>query len=180
MHRFRRYAIFWTAFFLLLLCDQLTKLATLEWIPRSYENPPIEVIPGLFNLVHVYNQGAAFSILSGQRWPLVLLAIAAIIGIFFWRRAVELERSVVQAAFGLLTGGIVGNVFDRLAYGHVIDFLDFNLPFYGKIVHALFGWPANSHWPAFNIADCGITCGVGIYLVYSLFRKTPEAVGNAG
>ncbi|MDR2981256.1 MAG: signal peptidase II [Puniceicoccales bacterium] len=166
MIRFRRYIPFWTILFTLLALDQVTKLATLAWIPSSYENPPIEVIPGFFNLVHVYNKGAAFSMFSGHRWPLVILALGALIGIFFWRRSLELERPIVQWAFGLLTGGIIGNVIDRVFYGHVVDFLDFNIPLYG-------------HWPAFNIADSGICIGVGLYVVYSFMRpvkkeKKPE------
>lgn len=157
MTRLRHYLLFWIVFLVVLGLDQATKLAVLAWVPDSYENPPIEVIPGFLNLVHVYNHGAAFSLFSGYGWVLVILALGALFAIFYWRRALELERTGVQWAFGLLTGGIVGNVIDRLAYGHVVDFVDVTLPFYGR-------------WPAFNVADSGICVGVGLYLLYS-FRQ---------
>lgn len=166
MTRFRRYRLFWTVCLVTLVLDQITKLVVLAWIPDSYANPPIEVIPGFFNLVHVYNKGAAFSLFSGYGWLLVLLALGALTAIFFWRRSLELEKTVVQWAFGLLTGGIVGNVVDRMAHGHVVDFLDFNLPLYG-------------HWPAFNVADSGICIGVVLYLVHS-FRQPPKTAQATG
>ncbi len=165
MERFRRYRLFWSVALIVLALDQLSKLAVLAWVPLTETvDDKLEIIPGFFNLVHVYNHGAAFSLFSGYGWALVLLALVALFAIFYWRRALELEKPGVQWAFGLLTGGILGNVIDRLIHGHVVDFLDVILPFYGR-------------WPAFNVADCGICVGVGLYLIYS-FRHPQNAEGK--
>ena len=82
------------------------------------------------------------------------LGVIALVAIFVFRRELELHRPLLQYSFGLLCGGILGNVCDRVRYGHVVDFLDFHLPGY--------------RYPAFNLADSGITVGVVIYLLYSL------------
>jgi signal peptidase II len=164
------YKRFWCVFGGVFVLDQLTKLATLQWLPKTeFFNPETgemepftPIIPGFFHLIHVHNEGAAFSILRGYRWPLVLLAGIALAGIFRFRRHLELQRTSRQWIFGLLAGGIFGNVLDRMLHGKVIDFLDLNLPIYG-------------HWPAFNIADCGICVGAIVYLAASLRedRKSP-------
>ena len=113
----------------------------------------IEVIENFFWIVHVHNKGAAWGILQGFGWLLSLLALVALIGIFVCRRILQLETNYMQVVFGLLCAGIVGNLVDRLRLGYVIDFLDFLL--------------GNYHWPAFNVADSAIFCGVGLYLIYS-------------
>jgi signal peptidase II len=162
--RMRRYRPFWGVFVTTLVLDQVSKQIVLACIPSSYEHPPVTVIPGFFNLMHIYNRGAAFSMLNGQGWLLVLLALGALAAIFRWRRSLELEKLPVQWAFGLLTGGIVGNVIDRMLHGFVVDFLDVILPFYGN-------------WPTFNIADMGICIGVFLYLFLSL--RSPTEAGKA-
>ncbi len=85
---------------------------------------------------------------------LAVLAIATLGAIFVSRRALGLQARIVQVCFGLLCGGIVGNLLDRLVHGHVIDFLDFH---FGSYVY-----------PTFNLADSGICVGVVIYLLWSL------------
>lgn len=124
--------------------------------------PPhhIPIIPGFFNLVHVGNTGAAWSLFAGQSTILALLALTTLVAIFFWRRSLGLRLKPVQIGFGLLCGGIVGNLLDRLVYGHVIDFLDLH---FGSYIY-----------PTFNIADSGICVGVGIYLWYSFKNPTPQ------
>jgi signal peptidase II len=119
----------------------------------------ITLIENFFYLVHVGNTGAAWSMLSGKSTLLATLAGITLLGIYFWRRALGLRERWVQLSFGLLCGGIVGNLIDRIAYGHVVDFLDFH---FGNYVY-----------PTFNVADSGICVGVGIYLIYSL-RNPPE------
>jgi signal peptidase II len=164
-HHFSAYRLFWLVAGITLTLDQITKLLVWLSLPETYAHAyggVIEVLP-IFNLVHVYNKGAAFSILSGYGWLLILLAIAAISAIFFWRRHLELEKPFVQLAFGMLVGGIVGNVVDRLLRGEVIDFLDFH-------------WN-DLHWPAFNVADCGICVGVGIYFLRSF--ATPQTPSSS-
>ena len=119
--------------------------------------PGIHVIDGFFSLIYVHNTGAAWSLFEGQSYLLALLAVAALGCMFYFREILELERASMQLLFGLICGGVVGNLIDRLLYGHVVDFLDFQLPGY--------------HWPTFNIADCGITVGVALYIIYSFLGK---------
>lgn len=125
--------------------DQITKTAVAE---RLYLTESIEVIRGLFNLVHYRNPGAAFSILaSGGTLRTVFLigtSLAALIVIgFLARQASGLLQTI---ALGLIAGGAIGNLIDRMRFGYVVDFLDFHMGAY--------------HWPAFNAADSAITVGV--------------------
>jgi len=148
-----------------LVLDQAVKLWICARLPYPTYGPPrhIEVIDGFFNLVNVGNTGAAWSLFSGRSTFLALLAVATLVAIFAWRRQLGLRRWPVQVSFGLLCGGIAGNLADRLFHGHVIDFLDFH---FGSYVY-----------PTFNIADSGIFVGVVIYLLHSL-RQPPEPPGR--
>jgi signal peptidase II len=121
---------------------------------RDRDAVRIRIIKGFFYIVHVGNTGAAWSMFSGQSVLLATLALATLVAIFFWRSALGLRDRLAQICFGLLCGGIVGNVIDRLAYGHVVDFIDLH---FGSYVY-----------PTFNVADSGICVGVGFYLWYSL------------
>ncbi len=135
--------------------DQLSKAWIYATMPLgSYGRTGIEVIPNFFYLVHVGNTGAAWSMLSGKSFFLALLALATLAAIFIWRHALGLRDRLTQVAFGLLCGGIIGNLVDRLVHGHVIDFVDLH---FGSYVY-----------PTFNIADSGICIGVGLYLWHSL------------
>ncbi len=136
--------------------DQATK----AWIhahllfPTYGEPGAIPVIRGFFYLVHVGNTGAAWSLFSGKSTALATLAAATLAAIAVWRRHLGLRQTGVQICFGLLCGGILGNLVDRLVYGHVIDFLDFH---FGSYIY-----------PTFNLADSAICIGVGLYLIHSL------------
>ena len=94
--------------------------------------------------------------------------MVALFAIYKLRRSLELHRNPMQWAFGLLVGGILGNMVDRMIHGHVIDFLDFHLPF--SIPYILPG----GRYPSFNIADCGIVIGVFTYIALSFFSKPEE------
>ncbi len=146
--------------------DQLTK----TWIVAKLDYPTywpaegaIPVIGGFFNLVHVGNTGAAWSLFTGKSSLLALLAGITLLGIFYWRRHLGLRERRAQAAFGLLCGGIVGNFFDRILHGHVIDFIDLH---FGSYVY-----------PTFNIADAGICIGVLLYLWHS-FKEPQTPAGD--
>lgn len=145
--------------------DQLTKIWVERTIPYGsfYNENAVVIIPGFFRMVHVGNTGAAWSMFSGQGDLLATLGIVALIAIFLFRNALELDVKINQLGFGLATGGILGNVIDRFRLGHVTDFLDFSIN--------------GHHWPSFNVADCGITVGVAIYTINSIFfdrQKTEE------
>jgi signal peptidase II len=140
---------------LVLLADQATKWLVLQTMPLG------EVIPitGFFNLVHVRNPGAAFSFLADaggwQRWLFAVFAIGVSgLLIFMMRRAPEQRLFCFAAA--MVIGGAIGNLIDRLVFGAVIDFLDFHWQ----------GW----HWPAFNLADSGITLGAFFIITDELLR----------
>jgi signal peptidase II len=139
-----------------LLLDRVSKAwicARLPYPTYGYPGHRV-VIEGFFNLVNVGNTGAAWSLFSGRSTILALLAVATLIAIYAWRHQLGLRTRIVQISFGLLCGGILGNLLDRLLHGHVIDFLDFH---FGSYIY-----------PTFNVADSGICVGVAIYLLYSL------------
>jgi signal peptidase II len=138
------------------LADQLAKWAALSQL-RPGE--PV-AITGFFNLVLVFNRGAAFSFLAdapGWQQPFfiaVALTAAAVVSWLLWRNP---SRRLLCAGLALILGGALGNLWDRVAYGHVVDFLD---------VHA-FGW----HWPAFNVADSAISAGAAILIAESFLHR---------
>lgn len=138
----------------ILILDQLTKFAITETF-RAGE--VLEVTP-FFNLVLVYNPGAAFSFLASatgwQRPFFIAVALVASVWIV-WLLRRHPEQKLFCLALSLVLAGALGNVIDRVLFGAVIDFLDF---------HA-FGW----HWPAFNVADSAITCGAAL-LIWDGFR----------
>lgn len=133
--------------------DQLTKLAVLS----LFQTGEGVAVTSFFNLVLVYNRGAAFSFLASadgwQRWFFTILGLAVAAWIIAMLRRHPGETRL-NAALTLIMGGALGNVIDRLLYGAVVDFLDFHVA----------GW----HWPAFNVADSAITLGA-ILLVWDQF-----------
>lgn len=143
--------------------DQLTK-QLVESRFLVFETFP--VIPHL-NLTLAYNEGAAFSFLAGQggwqRWFFSLLAVAVTSVLVIWLSRLKPGERMVAAALGLIIGGAVGNLIDRLLFGHVIDFIDV----YYR------GW----HWPAFNLADSAIFSGVLLMLIDS-FRAGRSSGGQ--
>lgn len=136
------------------VADQVSKAWVLAAL-TPYE--PVAVTP-FFNLVLVHNTGAAFSLLADaggwQRWFFVILtvAIAAVVTIWLLRSA--RSQRATPLALALVLGGAIGNLIDRLRFGHVVDFLDFHAG----------GW----HWPAFNLADSAITCGAALLVLLAL------------
>ncbi|NKB19775.1 MAG: signal peptidase II [Alphaproteobacteria bacterium] len=143
---------------LTILFDQLSKW----WILNVTMVPP-RIIPvtSFFDLVLVHNRGASFGIFSdAPGWASVALIVFAIIisialAIWMWR----VKEMLLAVALALVIGGAIGNVIDRIRFGAVVDFLDFHVS----------GW----HWPAFNVADAGITIGV-ILLILDSLKSRPE------
>ena len=166
LRRFGAYGWLWSLAVAVLVLDQVTKFAIVRALPLGAYGEPyhIAIIPGFFNLVHVGNTGAAWSLFSGKSTMLALLALSTLAAIFFWRKSLGLRVLPVQISFGLLCGGIVGNLIDRMVHHHVIDFLDFH-----------FG---NYTYPTFNVADSGICIGVIIYLWYSFRSPSAEQNGS--
>ncbi|MBL28346.1 MAG: signal peptidase II [Rhodospirillaceae bacterium] len=147
-----------------LVADQVTKQLVLDYFLTPPEGAPV-TLTGFLNLVLVWNRGVSFGMLGGEStvpaWGLGLVAIAIVVALLVWM--VRSRSRGLGVALGLIVGGAIGNVVDRLIHGAVVDFIDFH---YGD-------W----HWPAFNIADSGITVGVAWLFVDSLFGSTaPERV----
>jgi signal peptidase II len=145
----------------IVLADQLTKWLVLS---RFAPGEALE-LTGFFNLILVFNKGAAFSLLAnapGWQTPLLVafaLGAALIVSVLLVRSA---GRRAFCAGLALILGGAIGNVIDRLRFGYVVDFLD---------LHAA-GW----HWPAFNVADSAITIGAAL-LILDGFRHHEKRVG---
>jgi signal peptidase II len=140
---------------LVVLLDQGTKMA----IERVYDYGDVHPVTGFFNLVLTYNKGAAFSFLAGASgWQKhFLTAIGVVASVFIlYLLARHGTQKLFSLALALILGGAVGNVIDRIAYGHVIDFLDLHWR----------GW----HWPAFNVADSAIVCGATLLVLDELLR----------
>ena len=140
------------------LADQAAKWLVLDFFLTRAD--PVE-ITSFFNLVLAWNRGVSFSLFHSEEayapFALAALALAISIGLGFWLRRVG--HRWPATGIGLVIGGAVGNVIDRLRFGAVVDFLDFH-------------W-AGYHWPAFNIADSAITVGVLFLITDGLFRR-PE------
>jgi signal peptidase II len=141
---------------IVILCDQLSKIL----INKMFVFGEEKVVTSFFNLVLAYNRGAAFSFLSNesgwQRYFFTAIGLGAAVFIVYLLRRHSGQRLFCWA-LALILGGAVGNVIDRLLYGHVIDFLDFHLA----------GW---GHFPAFNVADSAITVGAILFIFDELRR----------
>ena len=141
---------------IVILCDQLSKIAISKLFVLGEE----KAITSFFNLVLAYNRGAAFSFLSNeggwQRYFFTAIGVAAVGFIIHLLRRHAGQRMFCWS-LALIMGGAIGNVIDRLVYGHVIDFLDFH---FGSL----------GHFPAFNVADSAITLGAILFVVDELRR----------
>jgi signal peptidase II len=146
--------------------DQLAKWFVLRSIPADDE---IIVIPGFFNLVHRDNTGAAWSLFTGNNAVLALIAGVALVALFLTRRQFHSHTLPGQLAFGLIFGGIIGNLTDRLLPGRhaVVDFLYFYLQRRGA---------GDLGFPAFNVADSAICTGVT--LIFLITWKNEHAPKN--
>lgn len=137
-----------------ILLDQASK----EWVRGAFDlHESLPLVPGFFNLTYIRNTGAAWGMFSGQSLALSVLAVVMLAALVAFRRRILPPGRIHRVALGLLCGGIVGNLFDRLRLDYVTDFLDFYVR----------GW----HWPAFNIADAAICTGVGIYMLGTLLAR---------
>jgi len=142
-----------------IIIDQASKW----WILLDVMNPPkvIEVTP-FFNLVLTWNRGISFGMFSNDSnagaWILSILALVIVGFLANWLR--KAETKFVAISLGLIIGGALGNVIDRVMHTAVVDFLDFHL--------------SGSHWPAFNAADSFITVGAVLLIADSLFSRDPK------
>jgi signal peptidase II len=158
-HAMRR--LYFATALVVLMLDRLTK-----WLVegRIALHDTVTVIPGFFRLTHVQNRGAAFGLFaeSPSEWKVAVLVLFSVVALvvvsaLLWRNSHTL--TMTGSALSLILGGAVGNLWDRLLSGHVVDFLDFYLDTY--------------HWPAFNVADSAIVVGAVLLVAEILFKPTP-------
>lgn len=151
-----------------LVLDQVTKLLVIglldQWDQRV-------IVDGFFKFVHWGNTGAAWSLFHGNNGLLALVSVAALAILVWARHKFDLGTGLGQGAYGLVTGGIVGNLIDRLRVGHVIDFLYFYIRPRG-------GDGSELGFPAFNVADSAICVGVFLLILLS-WKSGQDSAGEA-
>ncbi|MDZ4816137.1 MAG: signal peptidase II [Verrucomicrobiota bacterium] len=143
-----------TALFIFLF-DQGTKIYMTGLLESGYVFKT--VIPSFFYLGYVENSGAAFGIMQNQKWFLASVAFIAIGGIYWFRKDLIGTSRFMAYTIGLISGGIVGNLLDRLRFGYVVDFIELHFGSY--------------HYPNFNVADSAICIGVTLYILHSLITE---------
>lgn len=136
--------------FLAIILDQLVKIYVVSNMKLGESIP---VVQDIFHLTYVLNPGAAFGILENQRWFFIAICVAILLGVAIFYKSIRRECAMFRYGLGLLLGGAVGNLIDRIQNGLVVDFLDFRI------------------WPVFNIADIAICVGA-VMLVVSLLNES--------
>ncbi len=148
---------------LVVALDLLTKWLALEQL-QLYQQVP--VIDGLFSFTLAYNRGAAFSFLAGaggwQRWFFTAIAIGVSTMLVIWMARLPRSKRLEAIALALILGGAMGNLYDRIMHGHVVDFI---------LVH----WQQSWFFPAFNIADSAITIGAALLILDMFISKPAKA-----
>ena len=162
----RRMALI-TAF--IFISDQLTKSVVLRFLDHADQRV---IIPGFFKFVHWTNTGAAWSLFHDKNAVLAIVSLLALLGLFLWRNHFDTKTVLGQISLGLIFGGIVGNLYDRLHPDrqHVIDFIRFYLERRSG---------DEIGFPAFNIADSAICIGVGLLFILSWRNETSATSDEA-
>ncbi|MGB9868223.1 MAG: signal peptidase II [Bacillota bacterium] len=132
------------------LLDRLTKVAV---VSRMRLGESLEVVPSLFYITRAFNTGAAFGIMAGRTGLFAVVALVVILLVFRISAGMDRSDRLMNAALGLVLGGAAGNLYDRLRFGGVVDFIDIKV------------WPA-----VFNIADAAIVCGVVLFAL-GVYRR---------
>jgi signal peptidase II len=158
--------IFISLILIIIISDQYTKWLVVNNF-SLHESKVI--IKDFFNLTYILNSGAAFGLLAGEpnAWRhgfFITVAVIALVMMIFLFRQLKDKSMLFVYALGMIAGGAVGNLTDRLRTGMVVDFLDFYI--------AIIDW----HWPAFNVADSAITTGIGLFLLANFLY--PESLDN--
>jgi signal peptidase II len=146
----------------IVLADQAAK----KWIVMHLAlHEYIVVIDNFFHITHVLNPGGAFGFFATQSdlvRKIVFLFLSSVVALFICWFYSRVARTHVVLSYGLalIFSGAVGNLVDRFRYGHVVDFLDF--------------YVGTAHWPAFNVADAAISCGMAVLIYHVVFKKIPD------
>jgi signal peptidase II len=158
---------YYSAALIVLILDYATKRWALAALAPAHG---IDIIPGYLGLSYVQNTGVAFGLFDSMEsfWkPYILaaLAILAIVGIIFYGRQIASERKLLHLALAVTTGGILGNLADRIFRGYVIDFVEFH-------IKDIF------YWPNFNVADSAITIGIALLLIDTIIYPNTAEMKN--
>ncbi len=145
----------------ILFLDQLTKQAIRAEFVYGESRPVVE---GFFNLVYVRNDGAAWNMLAGHGIILILISVAVLVALVVFRKHFLEDGLFHRVLMGLMIGGIAGNLIDRIRFGWVTDFLDFQFGSY--------------HYPSFNVADSAICVAVGLYIIFNLLEQKESKTTN--
>lgn len=143
---------------MIILCiDQWSKYYVEQHMTLGMSIPIIE---NIFHISYILNPGAAFGILEHKTEFLILIALIMIAAVIYLYPRIPSSNRLLRAGLGLLVGGSLGNVIDRVRTGYVVDFFDFRI------------------WPVFNIADTAIVCGVALIIFSTIFLSTKEDAAN--
>ena len=146
-----------------LVVDLVTKVIVVDRMPLY--GPPVEVIVSFLQLIHVQNHGSAFSLFEGGRFFFIGFSLVSIILILLLARNPRYRKSYFALSLGLILGGALGNLADRIVYGAVTDWIDVGI--------------GATRWPTFNVADIGVTVGV-LVLALLLLRSPSDAGAQSG
>ena len=141
---------------LVFILDRVTKIVAVS--NMSY-GQSIHILPNIFHFTFVLNNGTAFGLFKGANSALAVLSVLVITLIIFYVLKNKVSTFASSLALGLILGGAIGNLFDRIRFGYVIDFIDFRI------------------WPVFNIADSAITIGT-CFLAWNILKQSFKAAGK--
>jgi signal peptidase II len=158
--------LFWGGMASIVALDQLSKWWVLRHLPAYTPVDLISQLAPVFSFTFVKNTGVAFGLFPHLGGLFTVLSALVTVGILIFHRAIAEDDLWVYGGLGLVTGGALGNLIDRLAHGYVVDFIDVNL------------WPLRE-WPVFNIADSAIVVGVAILLLDAFLLSERETVTDA-
>jgi signal peptidase II len=143
--KYNKYITIFSIAALIVLIDQITKFL----IKTNFQlNETFPIINNIFHLTYTYNFGAGFGILQQQKLILIFISLIVVGVIFYYLDKIKNKEILLQVLVGFILGGTIGNLIDRIAYGFVIDFIDFRI------------------WPIFNVADSFVTIGVIALVIY--------------
>ncbi|RNC29488.1 MAG: Lipoprotein signal peptidase [Candidatus Dichloromethanomonas elyunquensis] len=145
----------WLTVVFVVTVDRLSKIVIQQ---NMHLGQSTGVIPGFFHLTYILNPGAAFGMLSGKQWFFILTAVFVLGVIFYYQRIISGDQKLLRVCMGMIGGGALGNLYDRLLLGKVVDFLDFKV------------WPY-----IFNFADSMIVIG-GFLLVFCIYKMEKKPV----
>lgn len=146
--------LFWFVTVVVLILDQAAKYLVML---KMQEGETIPLIKNVFHLTYIRNPGAAFGMLPDKTVFFIAIGIIVTIGIYLYYRTIPADRLLMRISLGLMAGGAVGNLIDRIRFHRVVDFLDFRV------------------FPVFNLADIAITVGVGLLILEILISEAKGA-----